>query len=63
MQRYTGHVQQKYLIRCCFGGENESYIACGGEDGVINIWHRNVSESIRKLHGHLLSVREGDLNV
>lgn len=29
--RYTGHTQEKFLIRCDFGGPNDSFIVCGSE--------------------------------
>ena len=61
VQRYTGHVQEKYIIRCCFGGENDRYLACGGEDSIIRIWHRNTSEPIKALTGHTLTVFSSNL--
>ena len=31
VMRYTGHSQEKFLIRCDFGGPNECFITCGSE--------------------------------
>jgi len=56
VQRYTGHVQEKYMIRCSLGGNGERFIACGGEDTKIRIWHRNVPNPVAVLSGHTLTV-------
>lgn len=32
---YKGHVQQKYVIRSCFGGLNSMFIASGSEDSKV----------------------------
>ena len=33
--KYTGHRQDKYVIRSCFGGFNGSFIASGSEDSKV----------------------------
>ena len=38
------------------GGYGERFFACGGEDGKIRVWHKNVEEPAAVLTGHLLTV-------
>jgi WD40 repeat protein len=56
VQTYTGHFQEKFRIGCCFGGFNDQFIACGGEDSTLKIFHRNSSEPLASLTGHSLTV-------
>eukprot|EP01016_Furgasonia_blochmanni_P001966 TRINITY_DN1077_c0_g1_i7.p1 TRINITY_DN1077_c0_g1~~TRINITY_DN1077_c0_g1_i7.p1 ORF type:complete len:683 (+),score=130.07 TRINITY_DN1077_c0_g1_i7:1-2049(+) len=56
VQRYTGHFQEKYMIRCTFGGRGDRLICCGGEDARIYIWHRNLGKPLQVLTGHTLTV-------
>jgi hypothetical protein len=37
------------LIKCDFGGANESFTLCGSEDGCVYIWSREKAEVIAKL--------------
>jgi len=50
--RYTGHQQERYMLRCSFGGINESLVVCGSEDSGIYIWHRKTAALISVLRGH-----------
>ncbi|KAL2507857.1 transducin family protein/WD-40 repeat family protein [Forsythia ovata] len=54
--QYTGHRQQKYVIRSCFGGLNSMFIASGSEDSKVYIWNRRCSNPIEVLSGHLKTV-------
>jgi len=56
VQSYTGHFQEKFRIGCCFGGLNDQFIACGGEDSTVKIFHRNHPEPLVSLTGHSLTV-------
>ena len=38
------------------GGFDDQFIACGGEDSTIKVWHRNQSDPIATLTGHTLTV-------
>lgn len=33
VSRYSGHFQEKYLLKCQFGGKNDMFVSCGSEDG------------------------------
>lgn len=35
--KYTGHQQNKYVIRSCFGGVNSAFIASGSENSEVRI--------------------------
>lgn len=54
--KYTGHKQNKYVIRSCFGGLNSMFIASGSEDSQVYIWNRRNSEPIKVLPGHSMTV-------
>ncbi|KAL7126752.1 hypothetical protein ABFS83_14G208100 [Erythranthe nasuta] len=55
-QTYKGHVQQKYVIRSCFGGLNSMFIASGSEDSKVYIWNRRSHVPIEILSGHSMTV-------
>lgn len=48
--KYTGHKQEKYVIRSCFGGLNCSFIASGSEDSQVIpfLSHGNINWSLKK---------------
>ncbi|KAL9228280.1 hypothetical protein vseg_003875 [Gypsophila vaccaria] len=54
--KYTGHMQNKYVIRSCFGGYNSAFIASGSENTEVYIWNRQRSEPIEVLSGHSMTV-------
>jgi hypothetical protein len=41
----------RYVIRPCFGGADDAFVACGSEDSQLYVWHRG--------RGHLLAVLPG----
>lgn len=53
---YTGHKRTRFVIRSCFGGLNQAFIASGSEDSLVYIWHRGTGEVIEALEGHSGSV-------
>lgn len=52
VHKFVGYKQEHYVIRSCFGGPNEMYIASGSEDAQIYIWHRRVESPVKVLEGH-----------
>lgn len=52
IQKYTGHKQSKYVLKCGFGGKYENYIICGSEDDKIYIWNRISGDLLERLSGH-----------
>eukprot|EP01080_Neovahlkampfia_damariscottae_P001954 gene1954-1462_t len=49
---FKGHTQTKYVLRCCFGGKNDMFIASGSEDFKIYIWDQKNNILLDKLSGH-----------
>lgn len=49
---YTGHRITRDMIRCCFGGSEESFVASGSEDSCIYIYHRTTGKLLDRLVGH-----------
>ncbi len=35
--KYRGHRQQRYVIRSCFGGSDQAFIASGSEDSQVSL--------------------------
>ncbi|CAJ1971300.1 unnamed protein product [Sphenostylis stenocarpa] len=54
--KYKGHKRSRYIIRSCFGGLKQTFIASGSEDSQVYIWHRSSGELIEALPGHSGSV-------
>lgn len=52
VQKYAGHKQNKYILKCAFGGKFENYVVCGSEDDLIYIWNRSTGELLDTLKGH-----------
>ncbi|XP_051115568.1 WD repeat-containing protein 26 homolog [Andrographis paniculata] len=50
--KFIGHRRSRYVIRSCFGGLNQAFIASGSEDAQVYIWHRLSGELILTLPGH-----------
>lgn len=50
--KYKGHKRSRYVIRSCFGGLNQSFVASGSEDSQVYIWHRGSGELVESLPGH-----------
>ncbi|OMO90532.1 hypothetical protein CCACVL1_07348 [Corchorus capsularis] len=60
--KYTGHKQNKYVIRSCFGGFNSMFIASGSENSEVYIWNRRSSKPIEVLSGHSMTVNSVSWN-
>ncbi|KAG6763280.1 hypothetical protein POTOM_030694 [Populus tomentosa] len=50
--RYKGHTRSRFIIRSCFGGCEEAFIASGSEDTQVYVWHRGSGKLIQALDGH-----------
>ncbi|CAH2043646.1 unnamed protein product [Thlaspi arvense] len=50
---FEGHKRKRLIIRSCFGGYEESFVASGSEDSQVYIWHRREPFlRLRVLPGH-----------
>ncbi|KAJ8642083.1 hypothetical protein MRB53_018777 [Persea americana] len=49
---YKGHKRTRFVIRSCFGGFEQAFIASGSEDSQVYIWHRSTGELMETLPGH-----------
>jgi WD repeat-containing protein 26 len=38
---YTGATHGRYIVKCCYGGLNESFVAGGSADSIVRIWKRH----------------------
>ena len=56
LNRYRGHKQEKFIIKCAFGGESEQYLIAGSEDAKAYIWHINCQTPLEIVEGHSLLV-------
>ncbi|KAL4569963.1 hypothetical protein LXL04_025612 [Taraxacum kok-saghyz] len=50
--KYKGHRRSRFIVRACFGGLEQAFIASGSEDSQVYIWHRGSGELIETLGGH-----------
>ncbi|KAJ0238251.1 WD40 repeat-containing protein [Hirschfeldia incana] len=51
VQWFKGHKRTRSVIRSCFGGYDENFIASGSEDSQVYIWHKGL-RPYRVLGGH-----------
>ncbi|KAL6856848.1 hypothetical protein ACP4OV_018230 [Aristida adscensionis] len=52
VKRFSGHRRSRFVIRSCFGGSEQAFIASGSEDSQVYIWHRATGDLIESLPGH-----------
>ncbi|KAG0467106.1 hypothetical protein HPP92_018098 [Vanilla planifolia] len=52
LTKYKGHKRSRFVIRSCFGGFNQAFVASGSEDSQVYIWHRATGDLIQALPGH-----------
>ncbi|XP_050881767.1 WD repeat-containing protein 26 homolog isoform X2 [Lathyrus oleraceus] len=52
VSKYKSHKRSRFIIRSCFGGHEQSFIASGSEDSQVYIWHRSSGELVDALPGH-----------
>ncbi|XP_014518302.1 uncharacterized WD repeat-containing protein C343.04c isoform X1 [Vigna radiata var. radiata] len=50
--KYRSHKRSRFIVRSCFGGLKQSFIASGSEDSQVYIWHRNSGDLVEALPGH-----------
>ncbi|XP_076890941.1 WD repeat-containing protein 26 homolog [Bidens hawaiensis] len=50
--KFKGHKRSRFIVKACFGGLDESFVASGSEDSQVYIWHRGSGELIETLRGH-----------
>ncbi|KAI3762742.1 hypothetical protein L1987_53183 [Smallanthus sonchifolius] len=50
--KYKGHKCSRFVVRACFGGVDQAFVASGSEDSRVCIWHRDTGELIETLGGH-----------
>nr|GEV68253.1 hypothetical protein [Tanacetum cinerariifolium] len=50
--KYKGHRRSRFIVKACFGGLEQAFIASGSEDSQVYIWHRGSGELIQTLRGH-----------
>lgn len=48
----VGSQQERFVIRTCLGGHAEAFVASGGEEGRVRIWHRDSGALLQELGGH-----------
>ncbi|KAL8105700.1 WD repeat-containing protein 26 homolog isoform X2 [Apium graveolens] len=56
VSKFKGHKRTRFLVRSCFGGFEQAFIASGSEDSQVYIWHRGTGELLTKLPGHSAAV-------
>nr|XP_016486873.1 PREDICTED: WD repeat-containing protein 26-like [Nicotiana tabacum]XP_016486875.1 PREDICTED: WD repeat-containing protein 26-like [Nicotiana tabacum]XP_016486876.1 PREDICTED: WD repeat-containing protein 26-like [Nicotiana tabacum]XP_016486877.1 PREDICTED: WD repeat-containing protein 26-like [Nicotiana tabacum] len=52
ISKYKGHKRSRFVVRSCFGGLGQAFVASGSEDSQVYIWHRSSGELIETLAGH-----------
>ncbi|PWN25950.1 WD40 repeat-like protein [Jaminaea rosea] len=57
----AGHRMEQDMIRCCFGGNEDNFVATGSEDGAVYVYHRGTGKMLGRLVGH--DEREGQRSV
>nr|XP_016486134.1 PREDICTED: WD repeat-containing protein 26-like [Nicotiana tabacum]XP_016486135.1 PREDICTED: WD repeat-containing protein 26-like [Nicotiana tabacum] len=50
--KYKGHKRSRFVVRSCFGGLDQSFIASGSEDSQVYIWHKCSQALLATLAGH-----------
>ena len=58
INKYYGHIQEQYIIKCSFAGEKDEYIISGSEDFSIFIWHRSNSIPLHNIYCHTGAVNQ-----
>ena len=51
-RKFFGHRQERFSIKCSFGGEDENFLVCGSEEGKIYVWNRFHSIPILSIKAH-----------
>ena len=48
----VGQHQGTYIIRSCFGGDDETFVISGSEDAKVYVWHRATAALVEVATGH-----------
>lgn len=56
VHRYRGHRHGRFVLRSCFGGDDEALVISGSEDSQVYIWNRYSEQLLETLPGHSGSV-------
>ncbi|ODV88979.1 hypothetical protein CANCADRAFT_132560 [Tortispora caseinolytica NRRL Y-17796] len=56
VRKYVGQRQGHFIIRSCFGGPSQNFVASGSEDSRVYIWNREYGTLIDTLPGHVGTV-------
>ncbi|KAL7115086.1 hypothetical protein ACP275_04G162000 [Erythranthe tilingii] len=49
---YEGHKRKSYVLRACFVGRDEEFIASGSEDSLVYLWHTETGELMCTFDDH-----------
>ncbi|KAI3653397.1 hypothetical protein MP228_001344 [Amoeboaphelidium protococcarum] len=60
--KLSGHKQGKYVIRSCFGGAGQKFVASGSEDNNVYIWNWERNLLLETLSGHTSTVNSVSWN-
>ncbi|KAJ1915316.1 hypothetical protein IWQ60_008481 [Tieghemiomyces parasiticus] len=52
VQSYASFAHGHYVLRPCFAGSDQLYVACGGEDGHIYAWSRLTGKPVANIKAH-----------
>jgi WD40 repeat protein len=52
VQKYQGHKLTRFVVRACFGGVNQAFVASGSEDSQVYVWHKETGTLLLVLPGH-----------
>ena len=50
---FAGHAQARLVLGAAVGGARDAFVAAGGEDGKLRLWHRQRGTLLATLGGHL----------
>jgi WD40 repeat protein len=52
VRAYRGQRQSRFVIRTCYGGARDAFVASGSEDSRVYVWRRSTGAMVAKLVGH-----------
>ncbi|ORM40663.1 WD repeat-containing protein 26 [Babesia sp. Xinjiang] len=63
IQTYRGHIEDRYVLKCAFGGHNESFVLSGSEDSQIYIWSKVFGTLLKVVQAHTSTVNSVAWNI